>query len=616
MMRRSLQFVSAMAAITAAWFATPAYSQTDPISQSALDQIQQLLDEKDTRSAGQQKLDAQLVYGYKAFQGLPLGVTVDTMPTTLDVASAGVLVDMEAYPSTDLLAAIAQAGGQVVVASADPAAVRARIPIQFLTAFAGRADVQSMRAADVAALQRPAPKLRPRPIPSHLDLVHRLGLSFFTGSLSSQGDVAHNAKLARSTYGISGAGVRVGLLSDSAEQVSFLIGTGDLPPTTTVVQGSTGTSEGTAMMEIVYDLAPGAQLFFATANGGQANFANNIRALRSTYHCDVIVDDFSYFAEPVFQDGTVSQAVNDVTAAGALYFSAAANSGSLTAGTSGTWEGDFNPDGTSTLVGGTLHQFIPGQSYNVLRAATQVISISWADPMGASTNDYDLFVLNPSGTTVVASSTTIQNGTQSPYEQVASSAGFPAGYRIVITAKAGAAPRAIHLDTHRGALTIATAGSTYGHNAAGNTVGVAAVNWNSARLGTRPFVGGASNPTEPFSSDGPRRIFFTPTGVPITAGNFLFATNGGQVLQKPDIAAADGITARTPGFNPFFGTSAAAPHAAAVAALVKSIQPSLTSVQIYNAMTSTALDIRAAGLDRDSGYGIVMAPQAIAKAIQ
>src|SRR5262249_31043937 len=107
-----------------------------------------------------------------------------------------------------------------------------------------------------------------------------------------------------------------------------------------------------------------------------------------------------------------------------------------------------------------------------------------------------------------------------------------------------------------------------------------------------------------------------PSGVPLTPGNVLFSTNGGVTFIKPDIAAADGVTTRTPGFNPFFGTSAAAPHAAGIAALIKSAKPSLTPAQIYNAMISTALDIRAAGVDRDSGYGLVMAPPAVAKALQ
>jgi subtilisin family serine protease len=106
-------------------------------------------------------------------------------------------------------------------------------------------------------------------------------------------------------------------------------------------------------------------------------------------------------------------------------------------------------------------------------------------------------------------------------------------------------------------------------------------------------------------------MFYFADGTPITPGNFLFGTNGGVVLVKPDIAAADGVSTRTPFFSPFFGTSAAAPHAAGVAALVKSANPAATGAQIFNALTGTALDIRAVGIDRDSGYGIVMAPAAV-----
>ena len=235
------------------------------------------------------------------------------------------------------------------------------------------------------------------------------------------------------------------------------------------------------------------------------------------------------------------------------------------------------------------------------------VTLHWSDPLGNSTNDYDLFILNPAGTAIVASSTTAQTGPGSdPIEEVFRNSGFPANSRIVVVAKAGAQPRALHIGTFDGALQIFTSGETHGHNATGGCLqsdpgctgrafGVAAVGWNSARGATRPFVGGVSNPTETFSSDGPRRVFFKPDGTPITANNFLFGTNGGVVLVKPDLSAADGTTARTPGFSPFFGTSAAAPHAAGVAAIVKSARPSATGADIFTALTTTALDIRAVG---------------------
>src|SRR3954465_9268126 len=57
----------------------------------------------------------------------------------------------------------------------------------------------------------------------------------------------------------------------------------------------------------------------------------------------------------------------------------------------------------------------------------------------------------------------------------------------------------------------------------------------------------------------------------------------------------------------FFGTSAAAPHAAAIAALLKSANPALTPAQIRTLLTATAIDIGVPGADRDSGAGIVMA---------
>jgi Subtilase family len=78
--------------------------------------------------------------------------------------------------------------------------------------------------------------------------------------------------------------------------------------------------------------------------------------------------------------------------------------------------------------------------------------------------------------------------------------------------------------------------------------------------------------------------------------------------QKPNITAADGVSVTGAGGfpSPFFGTSAAAPHAAAIAALVKSAIPAFTPTQIRGLLSSTAIDIEAPGIDRDSGAGIVM----------
>ena len=238
-----------------------------------------------------------------------------------------------------------------------------------------------------------------------------------------------------------------------------------------------------------------------------------------------------------------------------------------------------------------------------------MITLQWSDPWGSSANDYDLYLLNPSLTQVVAASNATQNGTGNPFEQIRCYGFNPVGYGLVIV-KFGGANRFLRLNTHHGSLpglATATPGQTWGHSAAVGAFSIAAV--NVATAGGGVFVGGAANPVETFSSDGPRRIFFNADGTPITPGNL--SSTGGTLRQKPDFAAADGVATATPGFNPFFGTSAAAPHAAAIGGLVLSAHPTFTPAQVRQALTVVCAGYRGPGWDRDSGFGIINAFVAI-----
>jgi hypothetical protein len=574
------------------------------IADSALDEIVAISVIKQGFTDAQKKIDSNLVFAVKAAGGELTGSSVANIASVVEATSQNrVSVDIYGNVSASLLDAIASSNGEVSYQSARWGIIRASLPLTALESVAANADVSSIQTA--AQFRTNA------------------------GALTSQGYVTHTANQVAS-MGITGAGVTVGVLSDSASpaRVAALIASGDLPANTQVLAGqaSAGADEGTAMMEIVHDIAPGAKLIFATVNGGVANFANNILALQAA-GAKVIVDDVTYFNEGAFQDGPIARAVSQVTANGVLYFSSSANSGNLSLGTSGTWEGDFVPNGAvgtpiSSFEPGTIHNFGAAgapQNFDVLTVPSDFLSLKWSDPLGGSANDYDIFVLNSTGTTVKGFSVAAQTGTQDPYELIgpgvncgtASAQGYCSspGDRIVVVLYSGAR-RALRVDTNGGQLSIRTAGSTFGHNAGASTVSVAATYWNSARTGTRPFTG-AANPTEIFSSDGPRKIFFNPNGTPIVPGNLLFSTNGGITLQKPDLAAADGTSAKTPGFLPFFGTSAAAPHAAGIAALIFSLQPGWTPAQVLTAMRSTAVDSMSPGIDRDSGYGIAMAWPAI-----
>ena len=167
-----------------------------------------------------------------------------------------------------------------------------------------------------------------------------------------------------------------------------------------------------------------------------------------------------------------------------------------------------------------------------------------------------------------------------------------------------------------GRLAVFTNGQTHGHPCAAAAFGVAA----SAASATNTTGGLFTTATrvETFSSDGPRRIFYNVDGTPITPGNILYGTNGGIVRQKPDITAADGVNTSGnslgAGLNPFSGTSAAAPHAGAIAAIIKSSNPSLTPSQIRTILTTTAIDVETAGVDPTAGFGILNANAAMAAA--
>ncbi len=168
------------------------------------------------------------------------------------------------------------------------------------------------------------------------------------GAATSQG--IHLHRIDKLPAGIDGRGITVGVMSDSYDMEGSLttadgdVATGDLPgpgnptngrPVAVLQEGDPGdTDEGRAMLQIVHDVAPKARLGFATANGGEVNFADNIRSLAGLpgaphaingFKADIIVDDVIYPTEPMFQDGVVAQAVDDVAAAGVSHFSSAGN---------------------------------------------------------------------------------------------------------------------------------------------------------------------------------------------------------------------------------------------------------------------------------------------------
>ena len=575
-------------------------------------QIKSIMAEKALRSDAESKIESNLLQAKKALDAQATSrnnLQSQTQSTQAFIksnvaADETVKIIIHAEVTPDLLAALEAAGALEVTAFAQYQQITARLPVSILTTISSRVDVKSIEPFLPPLLNRydMTPDEMNARQKKYLVSNDSLGPITNSGSVTSEGVVAHAADKVHQT-GITGQGQKVCVLSDGVDSLSTSKNTGDLPSVVDIVPGQAGNGdEGTAMLEIVYDMAPGASLGFASGFTGEAQMATNIATLDTTYLCSVIVDDVTYFAEPAFQEGIIANAVTTASNHGKPYFSSAANSGNLLSGTSGTWEGDFFDYGSGfNSFGGFNNNQITGRgNYYIL---------SWSDPQNAALNDYDLYIFNAAGTSVLASSTNSQNGYNNPLEFI-SGATIPLGARIAVVKYSGST-RALRLDTVRGQLYINTNGNTFGHNAGINTITMAAVDVASAGGGV--FTGGTANPVESFSSDGPRRLFYNPVPATtaITPGNVLFNTNGGTLLNKVDFTAADGVSTTVPLLNPFFGTSAAAPNAAAIAALVKSAKPTLTLSELKNALIAGSLDIGPMGNAVTTGSGVIRADLAV-----
>ncbi|GAB4197993.1 MAG: hypothetical protein Tsb002_32600 [Wenzhouxiangellaceae bacterium] len=560
-------------------------STNTSISDTALLQINAFIEEKQRRTPAQKKLASNLLYASYRHQGLHPELLLSLRDSiTLD-DDGMVLVDINARVSAELIEHIKAHGGQSVIAHRRFNAIRAALPMDALEDIASHDQIDFMRPAD-------------RYIMNALNV--------------SEGDISHAVDVTRVEKSVDGTGVKSCVISDSIDALASIQSSDDLPTKISVLTGQSGlpgTSEGTAMLEIIHDLAPGASLGFASGKGGQAQMAQNILDL-SLSGCDVIVDNFQYINEPVFQDGPIAQTVDQVTATGAMYYTAAGNSGNLSGGTSSVYESDYQ---TTILplpligAGISAHNFGLGVGANTITVDTEMgFTLQWADPMGQSDNDYDLFLLNVGLTNILSASTTSQTGTQDPYEFIDSSNNDDTASVIVIVLTGGS-PLPLHLNAHGGQFLVATDGQIYGHaGAAGaNAVGAVDVNAN----GGAPYFKDLSLGIQSYSSDGPRRIYFHPDGSPISGQQAA----GGQsfiVRNKPDLVAADQVSTATPGFSPFIGTSAAAAHAAGIATLLKHFSNNLGGAtdprRLSKLLRQAALDIQGAGVDRNSGFGIVM----------
>ena len=582
--------------------ALPRPAGISPSAQSA----QQALDAQRTSAAKHPKLDGALARLSDAataaiMRGGPVaGDLTDSLPDDLrSLADANLMrIDgagrVQAYvqvASADagVLEALGAAGASVERVSDDSSIIQAWIPVAALDAAASVEGVESIRLPDYGVVQ--------------------------AGSVMTEGDAIIRADLVRSSFGLTGAGVRIGVISDGVDGIDSSQASGDLPSvdTTTcnvVPDDPTATgAEGTAMLEIVHDIAPGAQLYFGhfrTVAGGGTSLSFNAAVNCLAAHTDVVVDDISFFNTGPY-DGT----------------------GFVSANTSNQLNQSGNPVRSySTSVGnyaiehyqGLFVDDSSGYHYHKFQATADttdafgfgpinidplllqpngvvVVFLEWNDPFGASSNDYDLFLVNDANGQLVASSVTVQNGNDDPVEALSyqNTTGVARLFDVAIKKYSGIA-RTLDM------FVIPLSGGTFLPNGAlhnFNTISSSVPNQSDAGNGVVSVgaIGAADvghDTIEYFSSQGP--------------------TNDNR--KKPDVTGIDGVSVTgSGGFESlFYGTSAAAPHVAGVAALLLQCRPDLKAGEpgdtpsadrtaLRNYIVSSAVDLGAPGTDNIFGSG-------------
>ncbi len=562
-------------------------------------------------------------------------LAVDTLPTSVRDAMRGrrlrmndrnevqVYVLMAAVNDGNLQQLTAN-GATVEITDAVRQRVQARIPVARLQAVASLPFVNFIRLPTYAIRQ--------------------------SGSAQTEGDAILHADLVRSQLSLDGTGIKVGVISDGLKGVFAKgctncggaaggpVDTGDLPASSGIrnaqgvlvssVGGVAGQSflasndleglppanppcgfpgaggEGTALLEIVHDLAPGAQLSFSNADTDLA-FNQAVNYLASTN--DIVLDDFGFYGEAYDGSSTVSantaSALNNPANRIRAYVTSVGN------GADEHYIGSYVDSGVDgqSITGvsnpGDLHLFqssadttdvlgLGAQPYNVITLPANgevAIFLTWDDPFGKSNNNYDLYLVRQSNNTVVAKSTDAQSGSQDPVEVIDYTNTGAAGYFTIVVQNvrnqasptrlnlfsfepecAQDGPRLLAPNHHeRHNFNTATRSVSAQSDAGGSPASVISVGAIcSASAAAEAASSGGVAPDESCVDRSNRTIEFFSSRGPTLDGR-----------TKPDVTAIDGVSITGAGSfpAPFFGTSAASPHVGGIAALLLQAAPCLAA---------------------------------------
>jgi len=473
---------------------------------------------------------------------------------------------------------------------------------------------------------------------------------------------------AREVFGVDGTGVTVGVLStsfatdptspttpDQDIAAGLLPGPGNpcgrTQPVTVLVDATgAGNDEGRAMLELVHGIAPGADLLFASAGDDQFQMAQRIFDLAAA-GADIIVDDIGHPQEPTYQPGPIEVAIQDVRAQGVVYLAAVGNNNVIgtddgpSAGRPiGSWETlEYRPtpcpDTLGLAPGYDCMDFDPGPDTDptmefgvgagMSAQARLTGALNWGEPWYGVQQQFRLYVLQddqvvgwspePDGVTasVEWSAQELVAGAAAELSIVivrqTPGADLPPP-RVKVDFRGDGRPYPTFLEYDQTTGTDIVGPNATGHNAGVGVISVAAADYRTPTI------------PEKFSNHGPRTLLFGPVDGTVPAAPLSPV----QPVAAPSVLSVDGLRTdfygvlEPDGDRFFYGTSAAAPTVAAVAALGRQLRPGADPDELTRALLDSATpvdspwpgvpveDVAGAGLVDATGFleGLLRVPTA------
>ncbi len=417
-----------------------------------------------------------------------------------------------------------------------------------------------------------------------------------------EGYVSEGVGLSKATkyhaIGYDGSGVKVAVIDATFGNLDAVIYSGNLPAGAVKVDctgagctevlsfPSSESAHGTAVAEIIHDMAPGAQLYLIKV-------ADSLDVVDATNYCKSngirIINMSLGFYNQNFYDGTCYNAnvvcsVQDAAANGILWVKSAGNSAKehYEAVFKGASDDAFTVHNTPILfyaskVGEGIHLYL---TWNAWPTTDQDYDIALffyndllSDPRNARPVDYSANIQ--------------ENSSLPPTEAIHYTADRSGTYVVYIYRASATQDHQLELYASQSLYPKVSKSSLSCPADAAEALAVGAI--NAAQWST--------GPQEKFSSKGPN--------------------NANPPINKPEITAPDRVSTYAYdtyyGFpRSFAGTSAAAPHVAGAAALILQANPAYTRSDLWNALISSAKDMGPAGPDNAYGYGRLKMPKVFA----